>query len=114
MNLSNLMDFDTVIEVLESGRIIERPDIYGPSLCDDELDTDGWTLLTGFSGQDSYPGPIMHNSEYIGGGLERHIRETPGIYVALISYYTPENDDDDTDAEGWAIATAPSALHPKG
>jgi hypothetical protein len=44
----------------------------------------GWTLLSGFTGQDGYNGPVMHASEYVGGGLERHIRETPGYYVVLI------------------------------
>lgn len=50
---------------------------------DDHSLADGWELLTGFTGQYGYSGPAMHSSEYIGGGLERHIRRTPGLYTVL-------------------------------
>jgi hypothetical protein len=48
----------------------------------------------------------MHNSEFIGGGLERLILETPGYYVAVYCTWTPEDDaDEDEDTvEGWAVA----------
>lgn len=61
----------------------------------------GWDLLDGWSGQDGYSGPLMHQSEYIGGGMARHILNTPGIYVALVNY-----DMNDLDAEPteWAVA----------
>ena len=49
---------------------------------DHSLET-GWELLTGFTGQYSYNGPGMHPSEYIGGGLARHISSTPGLYAVL-------------------------------
>lgn len=41
----------------------------------------GWEVLDGWSGQYKYSGPIMHASEYIGGDLADHIRETPGYWV---------------------------------
>jgi hypothetical protein len=47
-----------------------------------------------------YHGIVMHSSEYIGGALETHIRETPGLWVAV----TVETDDDDEQAAGWALA----------
>ena len=57
----------------------------------------GWTPLTGFTGQHGYNGPVMHPSEYIGGGLARHILDTPGQYaVATV-------DDDDGEAYGWVV-----------
>lgn len=104
--LNDIMEFDHVIEVHEDGSITDRRDLYAPELHDGELEGDEWTLLNGFSGQDRYAGPIMHQSEYIGGGMERHIRENPGIYVSLVAYYTPENPDDNDgdDIEGWAVA----------
>lgn len=106
--LNEIMEFEHVIEVHENGTITARPDIWAPSLHDDELDTQGWTLMNGYSGQDRYPGPIMHNSEYIGGRMERDIRETPGVYVAVLSYYTPDTEAGESlevDAiEGWAVA----------
>jgi hypothetical protein len=106
MKLNSIMDFDHVIEVTESGRIIDRDDLYAPSLLDDELDTDGWALLDGYSGQDSYSGPVMNNAEFIGGRMEDDIRSTPGIYVAIVAYWSPEEEDEDEDllAEGWAVA----------
>lgn len=88
-SLNDIMEFDHVIEVTEAGDIIDRPDLYAPELWDGELNTEKWTLLNGYSRQDRYAGPIMHPSEYIGGGMERDIRETPGVYVALVSYHTP-------------------------
>jgi hypothetical protein len=105
--LNDIMDFDHVVEVREDGSIIDRNDIFAPSLFDDELDTEGWTLLDGFSGQDRYSGPIMHASEFIGGGMEDYIRQTPGVYVALVAYCSPDEDDEDTGenpVSGWAVA----------
>lgn len=40
-------------------------------------------LLSGFTGQYSYDGALLHESEFIGGGLESHIRNNAGWYVAL-------------------------------
>ena len=107
--LTDIMEFDHVIEVHPDGSITDRRDIWAPELRDGELEQGQpgpWELLNGFSGQDRYAGPIMHPSEYIGGGMERYIRETPGIYVSLVAYYTPENPDDNDgdDIEGWAVA----------
>lgn len=98
--LNDRMEFDHVIEVLPSGEVVDRNDIYAPSLYDGELDAKGWSLLNGWSGQDRYAGPIMHASEFIGGGMARWILETPGVYVALVDY-----DDDDDGPTGWAVAT---------
>lgn len=97
--LNEIMEFDHVIEVHEDGTITDRNDIYAPELYDGELVDESWSLLNGFSGQDRYAGPIMHQSEFIGGGMERYIRETPGIYVALVDYSL-----DDSEPEGWAVA----------
>lgn len=106
--LSEIMDFDHVIEVHEDGTITTGPPhLHAPDLHDDELSSAGWELLNGYSGQDRYAGPIMHPSEQIGGRMERDIRETPGIYVALVAYYSPDEDDDPDDYDdvgGWAVA----------
>lgn len=104
--LSELMDFDHVIQVHPDGSVTEPRGIYAPNLYDDALEDDAWDFFTrGYSGQDSYSGPIMHNSELIGGRLERDILETPGIYAAVVAYWSPDDDDADAElyAEGWAI-----------
>ena len=67
-----------------------------------EVDS-GWTLLTGFTGQDHYSGAAMHSSEFIGGGLARYILTTPGIYAACVISYLSENEDE-VDPDTWAIA----------
>lgn len=103
--LSEIMDFDHVIEVHPDGTITEPKGVYGPELFDDEITSSDseWTLLDGFSGQYRYSGPMMHQSEYIGGGLERHIRSNPGQYVALVNYTA-----DDSEPESWAVAFRPT------
>ena len=109
--LSDLMDFDHVIEVHGDGTITDAWGVYAPEL--DQYRTslghwtedleDGWELLDGFSGQFGYSGPMMHASEYIGGAMERHIRANPGLYVAV--YPTVCDDlDDDTEPDSWAVA----------
>lgn len=107
--LYTIMSFDHVVEIMPDGSLIERPDIYAPEVCDDHCSNDvivdgwrddEWSLLNGFSGQYGYSGPCMHDSEFIGGGLARHILETPGIYVAVIVKCLC----DDTECESWAVA----------
>src|SRR5438067_2194410 len=94
--LNEIMEFDHVIEVHPDGSITDVEDIFAPNLYDGELelgaDKLGWQLMDGYSGQQSYSGPIMHNSEFIGGCMERDIRATPGLYVALVCYYTYATD----------------------
>lgn len=107
MSLNDIMDFDHIVEVHTDGSITDGPaNLYAPSLYDGDLDDSRWELLTGYSGQYGYSGPIMHNSEYIGGGMERDILSTPGVYVALVCYWSPdeESTDDEHTIEGWAVA----------
>lgn len=106
--LNDVMEFDHVIEVHADGSVTGAPaGIYAPSLWDGELDDDSWTLMNGYSGQDRYAGPIMHNSEFIGGRMEIDILATPGYYVALVSSYSEDADgfdDEEGNVEGWAVA----------
>lgn len=98
-SLNDKMDFDHVVQVLPGGQVVDAHGVYAPELYDDELQGAGWTLMDGYSGQSGYSGPIMHNSEYIGGGLERDILANPGYYVTLVN-----NSYDEEEGEGWAIA----------
>lgn len=111
--LNDVMEFDHPVRVHPDGTVTDAGEgIYAPTLCDDQLDGDAWELFTaGYSGQDRYSGPIMHDSEYIGGGLERDILAAPGVYVAIVSSYSTGPDGEeagDTDTEdyveGWAVA----------
>lgn len=110
--LSQRMDFDHVIHVDADGNVTDAWQVYAPDLYDGELcsGSDDWTLLSGFTGQYGYHGPMMHDSEIISGSLERHILSTPGYYVALVGYWTcadhaAQYETCDCDnVEGWAIA----------
>ena len=103
------MEFDHVIRVNADGTVSDRlEDNYAPELDpEDESVGEGWELLRGYTGQCGYNGPMMHDSEFIGGGLARDILSKPGYYVALVGqYYTDSegNELEESDLEGWAIA----------
>lgn len=126
MTLNDLMEFDHIVHSDGLGNVVGFDEhgcaggrLWAPAPHVD-LDEDGqmvsldpaeihnlgrWTLLNGFSGQDGYSGPIMHESEYVGGGLERHIRETAGFYACVIvTGIRPTIYDPDDDIVGWAVA----------
>lgn len=95
--LNETMAFDHVIRVDERGGVSEPSWVREPGGAyvhtegaEPELEQrpgDGWSMLSGWTGQYSYNGPVMHNSEFIGGGLAEHIRQNPGYYVALTVSY---------------------------
>lgn len=102
--LNSVMEFDHVIRVHPDGTVSDEWGVFAPELYDGKLSPDtGWTLLTGYSSQDRYSGPVMHNSESIGGGMATAILSDPGVYVAIAASWTPDDDSEDT-IEGWAVA----------
>ena len=103
--LNDVMEFDTVIYSHGDGTTVDvLSGIYAPSLFEGELNSSEWSLMDGYSGQHGYSGPVMHDSEYIGGRMARDILETAGYYVAVVSYYAPEEEDGEMPIEGWAVA----------
>jgi hypothetical protein len=90
--LSDVMEFDHPIQVHADGTVTDGPaGVYAPDLYDEELSDEAWEFAShGYTGQHGYRGPILHNSEYIGGGLERDILATPGVYAAVAAYWSPE------------------------
>jgi hypothetical protein len=129
-NLNEVMDFYHVIRVAADGTVTEpegtpyfdeavRSVLVNADTWEweDEINLpEGWTLLSGFTGQYSYNGPVMHVSEYIGGGLARYILETPGDYVALpmesdcgyTQEFCSEESGCDCEPAGWVVATKPA------
>jgi hypothetical protein len=65
----------------------------------EEARASGWDLLTGYSGQQDYNGPVLHTSEFIGGGLARDILATPGIYAVA----SVDDVEDDGYPIGWVV-----------
>jgi hypothetical protein len=130
--LNSRVDFDCVFRVHLDGTLTPEPAVWAPEIslpvdaegyllpdadaeAHRQAQADGWTLMTGYSGQDRYSGPLMHSSEYLGGGMARDVLETPGLYV-LIAVECDQVDDCDDCAEtgncvdhsrepaGWAVA----------
>lgn len=129
-NLNDAMEFYHIIRVHADGTVTDSPEdpyleeavrsvLVDPEgwVWEDEINLpEGWSLLSGFTGQYSYNGPVMHVSEYIGGGIARYILETPGDYVALPMEsdcgYTQEHCSEesgcDCEPAGWVVATKPA------
>lgn len=105
IDLSAIMEFDHPVQVLPDGSVADASGMYAPTLLDDLLDSPDWELWSdGYTNQCGYNGPIMHNSEFIGGRLARDILETPGVYVSVVAYWVDPEDGGRLEAEGWAIA----------
>lgn len=118
-NLNDVMEFDHVIRVHPDGTVTDvdryEASYFAPGVMFDDVHPDGdlrkvshpdgWTFLIGYSGQEGYSGPVMHSSEFIGGGLARDILAEPGDYVAVV--IDAMSDDDDPDGEpipdGWGV-----------
>lgn len=98
--LNDVMEFDHVIESHGDGTVTWRSDLHAPEVYDENIEEDGhdrhgrrrwkftgsdeWELLYNYTGQYSYNGPVMHPSEFIGGGIAHDIIETPGVYVVVV------------------------------
>jgi len=124
-NLNAVMEFDHVIRVNEDGTVIDSPDSPYMEVSmykgddgewhDDFQLPEGWQLMTGYSGQHGYSGPVMHVSEYIGGGMARDILTTPGDYVVMAvecdcgytEEYCTEDSGCDCEPAGWVVAFKP-------
>jgi hypothetical protein len=101
--LSHSVEFDCPFRVHADGTISREDGVYAPELFNvikaSDFVSDTWALENGFSGQASYSGPIMHDSEYLGGGMARYVLENPGVYVLVASYYDNECEECNHSAE---------------
>lgn len=118
-----LMEFGRVIQVGKEGvpfpalnglglstapEEIQYVDLDGDGGAPDPVAPKGWEYLRGFTNQQGYRGPIMHDSEFIGGGLADHILENPGFYSTVLiegmqDPEDPEYADGDTVPVGWGV-----------
>lgn len=129
-NLSAVMEFGSVIRVNPDLSVDVRPRLDPRRREPEEmlvgtLDADGyllpgfseeiltglpegWAPMRGYTGQygagpDSF---LMHESEFIGGGMARYILETPGLYVSIIVDGMLDEPDAETESVGWMVAKA--------
>lgn len=109
----NLSDLDHILSLtfppirVNLDGTLTTEDIYAPDSFDmgtDDADvigqarSAGWELVTGYSNQHGYSGPVMHTSEYIGASMVRAILATPAVYaVASV------DDADDGYPVGWVL-----------
>jgi hypothetical protein len=112
--LNSLVEFDCPFRVNHDGTLSHRLNIYAPEMImGNEIEDEDrrkylypfpnhpqWELISGFSGQDHYAGPVMHNSEYLGGYMAEYVLNTPGVYVLTAVYWEEEG----PEAEGWVLA----------
>lgn len=118
--LNDLMTFGHIVQSDGNGNVGDTESYeFGPETVHVELDADeqmseeprlsevgygDWELLTGFTGQYGYRGAVMHDSEFVGGDLERHIRETAGLFVTVIVDGELSEESAESVPVGWAIA----------
>lgn len=91
-NLDTFMEFDWTYHVDDDGHMTEALDVHGPDVFVQEeggkpIVTLGWELLSGWSFQWMYSGPVMHDSEGIHPPMGEHILENPGYYVVTSVTY---------------------------
>lgn len=102
----NALDFDHPFTIVD-GEVSDAPgDIYAPDVYHDDVDDvdiqgDGWSALTGMTGQYSYHGAVMHPSEFIGGGIARALVEDFDAGTVFVVVVVGDLDDDEP--VGWAI-----------
>lgn len=125
--LSEIMEFGAVVRVGPGGSVWKVSAFHAPEVYQDfsddgfsyqgepyvEGDAD-WKPLTGYSGQHGYSGPMMHSSEYIGGGMAQAILDAPGVYVATVPSpgNAPEVDEEgfDVEVDSWVVLFAEEVL----
>lgn len=98
------IEFDSPFIVTESGlRDDATRAYYAPDLTDGEVLDSTWEIFSdGYTGQQG-GGSIMHNSEQLSGQLLQDIMATPGVYAIVPCYWSPDEDGDDSEVEGWAV-----------
>jgi hypothetical protein len=101
--LNAWVEFDVPFTVHVDGTVSLALSEHAPDLLDEHLSS-GWTPITGYSGQHGYRGPIMHNSEFLGGRMASDTLAEPGTYVIVAAHWSALEDDGDTDIEGWMLA----------
>jgi len=107
--LNSVMEFDHPVRIGQDGQVssagVYAPEVSWSSLDDDPdsamvdyLASQGWSALSGYTGQYAYRGPVMHQSEYVGGALERDMMADPGVY-AIVAV----DDIEDGALVGWLV-----------
>ncbi len=108
--LTHMVEWDIPFRVNGDGTVDTFVDGDAPTVyhdAEEDVIVDGagdWTPLTGYTGQDSYHGAVMHPSEQLSGGLADDVLATPGVYVLTTVLDMEAAEDDALDSIiGWSI-----------
>lgn len=77
---------------VEEAAVLLLPDDCGPDTLHDELEAarqahwPEYELVSGYSGQHGYSGPVMHVSEYFGGGMVADCIADNGEHVYVMAW----------------------------
>lgn len=108
-DFNSAISFDTVYTVTAENEIERADGLYAPETYGFENENgefelenlaEGWSYVSGKSGQYSYSGPIMHPSEFISAGWAKEILSNVG-YTFCVTEIT--NLDDEDDLVGWGF-----------
>lgn len=102
--LNSLVEFDSAFivtsEGIDSTHGVYVPTVYNDDATDIYIESNKWEALTGYTGQYSYNGAVLHSSEYLGGGLARDIlADVGGVYAVSVV----EDMDDPENPAGWCV-----------
>lgn len=114
MALNDRMPLGRVVKINGDGTVSNADDIDPPTVLDEKWDDEKWQPLRGYTGQYgvTLKNFVMHNAEFIGGGMERDMFANPGLYVAVEAGWSCtedcEPDCEGDHPEGWVVFTIPS------
>lgn len=106
-------DFDHVYLIDGLGTISEEHrDLYAPDVTHDPagdvIVSDGWSVLTGHTGQHGYNGAVMHPSETWGdwatSDLMSRVEEDGWVAFAVVEVRGEDGDYPEGGPIGWAVA----------
>jgi hypothetical protein len=111
------LDFDHPF-MIRNGTVTDAPaNTYAPTVTHDadndisidQLPGNTWQAISGFTGQYSYNGAVMHSSEGVSDAIAEFLAEVasdaPGTVFAVVTVA----DDEDDDAIGWTVVYRESA-----
>lgn len=102
-------DFDCPYTINPDGTVEydwEDPSPYYVELVDGELEYEGadkWEAVEGFSNQQGYGGPVMHESEGYSEGMVKAMHDSGKPQTYVHTEVWSKGEDDDPESAGWVL-----------
>lgn len=105
----NAVEFDHPFRITEAGSIDDSTNVYGPTVTNDPdgdvyIESEGWSCITGLTGQYGYHGAVMHSSEGIGGAIAEVLFDLAENDRSTVFVITVVDDIDSDYPVGWTVA----------